>query len=214
MFEASLVSRGARPHGSDVSNCRQHSQQLFTKNPEPYQGLNGVLPCAASLADDKWRCPYMTRQASPYRHTRRDGHHFVYNAAAREVFDGHALRRGQPRTPAHSHRGEAGCGSRMVTATAAEYLPEGALHLPACGGGIARAAGCAGAYQGRRSAKAPPPPRRSTGTCTRGTPTGSRTITNELSPLEVARSRYGSPPRDGALERAMDVRGVAGGAAT
>ena len=45
---------------------------------DPYR----VLPCAATLADDEWQCLYMPRQAGPYRHTHRDGHHFVYNAAA------------------------------------------------------------------------------------------------------------------------------------
>ena len=178
------------------------------------------MPCArtSTVARATSRRPRRPRPSRCRRRSRRATRRACWRRSPlRHHHGGRAPtrpRRGQPRTPAHSHRGEAGCGSRMVTATAAEYLPEGALHLPACGGGIARAAGCAGAYQGRRSAKAPPPPRRSTGTCTRGTPTGSRTITNELSPLEVARSRYGSPPRDGALERAMDVRGVAGGAAT
>ena len=34
------------------------------------------------LSKDKLDCPFVPRQAGPYRHTCRVGPHFVYNAAA------------------------------------------------------------------------------------------------------------------------------------
>ena len=39
-----------------------------------------ILPCAASLADDEWNCPYMPRQGGMYLHTRKGG--MFYNGAA------------------------------------------------------------------------------------------------------------------------------------
>ena len=177
------------------------------------------MPCArtSTVARATSRRPRRPRPSRCRRRSRRAARRACWRRSPlRHHHGGRAPtrpRRGQPRTTAHSHRGEAGCGSHGHRDGGG--VPPGRRSAPSrlwrrhrSGSRVRRCLPGPAQCEGAASSST------KHGYVTRGTPTGSRTITNELSPLEVARSRYGSPPRDGALERAMDVRGVAGGAAT